>query len=94
MYIIPKSYPYLAIKSLFEIDTLDVGINLVGDFLDTHPQRFDSLSEADQESLSEKVQSRSSENWFQLWISQMGKGLQTAGDTDTDTGIFKTVLRI
>ena len=42
-----ESYPYLDVKSLFEIDTLGVGPNLVGEFMGTAPCRYDALSNAE-----------------------------------------------
>ena len=91
-----QSYPYLNVKSLFEIDTLDVGRNLVGEFMGTAPCRYDALSEAQTERLKEVVRNRQ-ENWFRHWLVQMGEGLQaTLGEesTDTDKGAFRRWLEI
>ena len=92
-----RSYPYLDVKSLFEIDTLSVGRNLVGEFLSTGPRRYDALSDADTTRLWEVVENKANENWFLRWLVQMGEGLQaTLGveSTDTDKGAFRRWLRI
>ncbi len=92
-----ESYPYLGVKSLFEIDTLGVGRNLVGEFLGTSPCRYDALSDADTTRLREVVEHRGNENWFRQWLVQMGEGLQaTLGEesTDTDKGAFRRWLEI
>ena len=92
-----KSYPYLAVKSLFEIDTLGVGRNLVGEFLGTAPCRYDALSDADTSRLREAVEHKGDENWFRRWLVQMGEGLQAtlgAESTDTDKGAFRRWLEI
>ena len=91
-----QSYPYLSVKSLFEIDTLGVGRNLVGEFMGTDPCRYDALSEAQTTRLREVVEHRK-ENWFRQWLVQMGEGLQaTLGKeaTDTDKGVFRRWLGI
>ena len=92
-----ESYPYLGVKSLFEIDTLGVGRNLVGEFLGTAPCRYDALSDADTTRLREVVEDTGNENWFRRWLVQMGEGLQaTLGEesTDTDKGAFRQWLEI
>ena len=92
-----ESYPYLGVKSLFEIDTLGVGRNLVGEFLGTAPCRYDALSDADTTRLRELVEDTGNENWFRRWLVQMGEGLQaTLGEesTDTDKGAFRRWLEI
>ena len=92
-----ESYPCLDVKSLFEIDTLGVGRNLVGEFLGTAPCRYDTLSDGDTARLREVVERRGNENWFRRWLVQMGEGLQaTLGteSTDTDKGAFRRWLEI
>ena len=92
-----ESYPYLDVKSLFEIDTLGVGRNLVGEFLSTTPCRYDALSDVDTARLREAVEQKSDENWFRRWLVQMGEGLQAtlgAESTDTDKGAFRRWLEI
>ena len=92
-----ESYPYLSVKSLFEIDTLGVGRNLVGEFMGTAPCRYDALSETETTRLWEAVERTGNENWFRRWLVQMGEGLQaTLGEesTDTDKGAFRRWLGI
>ena len=92
-----ECYPYLGVKSLFEIDTLGVGRNLVGEFMGTAPCRYDQLSEAETTRLWEVVERMGNENWFRRWLVQMGESLQaTLGEesTDTDKGAFRRWLEI
>lgn len=63
-----ESYPYLGVKSLFEIDTLGIGRNLVGEFLGTSPRRYDALSDADAARLREAVEQTRDKNWFRRWL--------------------------
>ena len=92
-----ESYPYLGVKSLFEIDTLGVGRNLVGEVLGTAPCRYDALSDAETARLWEVVEHMGNENWFRQWLVQMGEGLQAIlgeESTDTDKGAFRRWLEI
>lgn len=91
-----ESYPYLDVKSILEIDTLDVGRKLVGDFSDGEERRFDSLSEEDRDALVERLR-ESEENWFRRWLVKMGEGLndELGGKaTETPTGAFRRWLEI
>ena len=92
-----ESFPYLGVKSLFEIDTLDVGRNLVGEFLSTAPCNYDALSDVETARLWDVVEHKDNENWFRRWLEQMGEGLQAtlgAESTDTDKGAFRRWLEI
>lgn len=92
-----KSYPYLDVKSLFEIDTLDIGRSLVGEFMGIAPCKYDTLSNEQTMQLRKTVEDRNDENWFRKWLVQMGEGLQaTLGEesTTTDKGAFRRWLEI
>ena len=92
-----ESFPYLGVKSLFEIDTLGVGRNLVGEFMSAAPCRYDALSKAETARLWEVVERNSQENWFRRWLVQMGEGLQAnlgEESTNTDKGAFRRWLEI
>lgn len=91
-----ESYPYLDVRSIFEIDTLDVGRKLVADFLDGTERRFDSLSEEEQDDLVEGLR-ESEENWFRRWLVKMGEGLNYElgpQATETPKGAFRKWLEI
>ena len=90
------SYPYLDVKSILEIETLDVGRKLMADFLDGTECRFDSLSDEDRDDLVEDLRERD-ENWFRTWLVKMGEGLndELGGKaTETRTGAFRKWLEV
>lgn len=91
------SYPYLDVRSVFEIETLNVGRNLVSDFLGGLPRRFEALSGKEREELLEVSRRRREENWFRTWLVKMGEGLQLvlgAEGTDTPKGAFRHWLEL
>jgi len=91
-----RSYPYLDVRSIFEIDTLDVGKNLVSDFTGGLPCRFDALSLEQQDNLLDKLRERDV-NWFRTWLVKMGEGLQYyLGEdaTETPKGAFRRWLEL
>lgn len=90
------NYPYLSVRSLFEIDTLEVGRNLVGEYLGTDPQSYETLTKSETNRLMNIVKQGDS-NWFRQWLVQMGERLQaTLGEesTITDKGAFRDYLGI
>ena len=92
-----KSYPYLDVKSLFEIDTLSIGNQLVAEYVGGSPRGYDTLSTREKDRLSEVVEQRQTDNWFRVWLVQMGERLQaTLGEeaTDTNSGSFRHWLGI
>ena len=91
-------YPYLDVLSVLEIDTYEVGPNLVSElgggfkpFRDLTPKEAAKLlKEFDSEEETKR-------NWFQMWLVQMGEGIQRElGEeaTDTPTGAFRKRLGI
>lgn len=91
-----ESYPYLDVKSILEIDTLDVGRKLVADFLGGTERRFDSLSNEEREGLVKDLRERD-ENWFRTWLVKMAEGLndELGGKaTETSTGAFRKWLKV
>lgn len=90
------NYPYLSVRSLFEIDRLDVGRNLVGENLGTGPRSYEMLSASESNRLMRNI-NESDKNWFRQWLIQMGEGLQaTLGveSTNTEKGVFRRYLGI
>ena len=89
-------YPYLDVRSIFEIDTLDVGRNLISDFLGGLPRRLDALSGEERGRLFDEAAARN-ENWFRLWLVKMAEGLHLnlgSEATDTPKGAFGRWLEI
>ena len=89
-------YPYLDVRSIFEIDTFDVGKNLVSDIAGGLPRRFDTLSREQQDGLLDMIRERD-ENWFRTWLVKMGEGLQLdlgVEATNTPKGAFRRWLEL
>ena len=92
-----ETYPYLEVKSLFEIDTFDVGSNLIADLLNlTEPRPFESLAESVQHELVADSRG-SNKNWFRMWLVKVGDALRDRlGETKlkTRTGAFRDLLEV
>ena len=68
------AYPFLDVKSIFEIETLDVGRSIVSDVTAGKVCEFDSLSEDEKTALAKRFRG-SNENWFKMWLATMVGGL-------------------
>lgn len=91
-----EKYPYLDVRSIFEIDTLDIGTEFVSDFLHGASGGLKSLSQEEKDMLFKNAKDRS-ENWFRIWLVKMGDRLQYelgADATDTPKGAFRYRLGI
>ena len=91
-----REYPYLDVHSIFEIETLDVGQNMVSDVAGGLPRRFDALTRDEQAALVEQSR-ESEENWFKKWLEKMGEGLHFelgAEATKTPKGAMQRWLEI
>ena len=93
-----KEYPYLDVRSVLEIDTYDVGQNLVSEF-GGGLRRFRDLTAREAETVIKASESEkeSTRNWFQVWLVQMGEGIQRQlGEeaTNTPSGAFRKWLGI
>ena len=86
-----RAHPYLEVQSIFEIETMDVGLSFVSDYRSDGAVRFDSLTKDEQEQLIKKSDN-SSENWFKKWLEKMGEGLfsiRREKSIETPTNIFR-----
>ena len=86
-------YPYLDIKSIYEIEEYDIGAHFVADFCNVPPQQFDELDSERREYA--QTRSYDGENWFRLWLKQMARGIASdldIIDTDTKSGQFERFL--
>ena len=91
-------YPYLDVRSVLEIDTYEVGKNLISE-LGGGFRPFRDLTQEEAENLLKASDSEeeTKKNWFQRWLVQMGEGVQRElGEeaTDTSTGAFRKGLGI
>ena len=68
-----KLYPYLDIRSLLEIDRLDIGRQLISELTGGPPKYFDDLDQREKTILEKSLKGK---NWFRLWLIQMAEGLQ------------------
>ena len=83
-----KEYPYLDVRSVLEIETNDVGENLVAELGGVQkPFRELTKEEADRVlKASDSGGEETTRNWFQTWLVQMGEGIQRdLGEEATDT---------
>ena len=88
-----KQYPYLDIRSILEIEEYGVGEQIVGEYLRSTPQDFQSLSPDVQKRIVDAMPD--DENWFRLWLVQMAEALSvepTIGSIETATGEFGALL--
>ena len=76
-----KLYPYLNVRSIYELETLDIGKEFVSDIVGGKPRSIDELSTQDKNKL-EKAEL----NWFKEWLTKMWEGLQVSlGPDATET---------
>ena len=96
-----KSYPYLDIRSILQIEGMAIGEQLVAELSGKPPQRFDSLSPEDQEQiLQASTEQASTEqtgteiNWFHTWLVQMAEAfeIQLTNGAATPKGEFSKLL--
>ena len=66
-------YPYLDIRSLLEIDNLDIGRQLISELTGGPPKNFDDLDDKERKILEKSLNGK---NWFRLWLIQMAEGFQ------------------
>ena len=86
-----KQYPYLDIRSILEIETMDIGHQLVAEFGNGIPQKFQDLTEEEQIALRQKI--GTNKNWFKIWLEQMAEAFDTQSiDIKTPKGIFGSLL--
>ena len=85
-----KTYPLLNIKSILEIELLDVGSYVSSELLGGSPREYDMLTPQD------KTRANSlNSNWFKVWLEQMAEGfVRERGDSsiNTSTGLFRKIL--
>ena len=86
-----KSYPYLDIQSIFELET--VGQQLVGELSAGLPRELWELSIDEREELINNAGTGS--NWFELWLRQKAESFQVElGAVETKAGFVERFLEI
>jgi hypothetical protein len=83
-----QEFPYLDVRSLVNIDSMDIGDKMIGDLLGGPPRSFDSLSRDEKARLAKAE--KSDRNWFHMWLQQMAEGVfLTVESIDTPSGMFR-----
>lgn len=86
-----KSYPYLDIQSIFELET--VGEQLVGELSSGFPREFRELSIEEREELIEQAGWR--RNWFELWLRQKAESIRVEiGTVETESRFVERFLEV
>ena len=88
-----QAYPYLDVRSILEIDTMDVGKQLVGEYSGGPPRPFRSLSDDEQGVVLATAGVH--RNWFRIWLEQMAEAFARSpaiSGLRTDTGEFEKLL--
>ena len=88
-----EEYPYLNIKSILEIDEMQIGHNIVSDLIGGQPRPYYSLSSHEQSAVREKA--GRNWNWFRMWLKQMAEALfaePAIATLETSAGEFNKLL--
>ena len=86
-------YPYLGVRSVFEIEDLGVGAQLVSEVLGGAPRPFADLTDEEQQRAAGI--GNEGTNWFRLWLEQMAEAFVrelAEGSVDTPSGAFSRIL--
>jgi len=84
-----KSFPYLDVRSILEIEP--IGSQLVSEFLGVAPRPYEDLTPEEQERV--KAAAGRDKNWFRLWLKQMAEALyRDLGSVRTPVGAFERLL--
>ena len=83
------AYPYLDIRSIFDIDEPDIGPRFVSDMLDREPISFRYLDEAERKRATERADEM---NWFHQWLVHMADALSDSLSIATPSGHFERVV--
>ena len=90
-----RDYPYLDIRSIFEIEEYNLGSRIFSYVLGLEPGDFNLMNQGDQESILSSIPC--DENWFRLWLINMAEALdlETCIESiETKTGVFSSLLDI
>ena len=87
-------YPYLEMRSIFELQEQEVGQHFISEFLGGSPRSYDDL-DADDLNLA-RTRSYEGINWFRLWMEQKAEAFErdlNINSTETETGEFRRLLQ-
>jgi hypothetical protein len=86
---VKKTYTYLNIKSLLDLD--QIGDNLVAEFAGGAPRSQFDLNENERETLARAFEGK---NWFRVWLKQKAEFAEINLDSvATTAGAFEALLR-
>ena len=89
-----EQYPYLEVRSLFELKDQDIGSHFISELLGGSPRAFEDLDEDDRK---EAVKGCYGEkNWFRMWLQQKAEAFERdlgVGSTATRSGQFQKLLQ-
>ena len=88
-----NAYRYLDIRSILEIEQMDIGKQLISDLIGGPPRSYADLEHDEIKMLEELPHD---ENWFRLWMVQMVEGFQRdmeISSFSTPSGQFEKFIR-
>ena len=88
-----EDYPYLGVRSLFEMTDYNIGTSFIRSLLGMSSEIFSDLTDEQQEDA--RTRHYPSHNWFRLWLKEMAEALvQESGidSTFTRSGEFDNFL--
>ena len=89
-----ERYPYLELRSIYELEDLEVGEHFVAELLGGAPRSFEELDD-DERARAQELK-YGEQNWFRMWLEQMAEAFErdlAIPSTDTDSGEFQKMLR-
>ena len=88
-----RQYPYLQVKSIYEIEDLGVGEQFVSELVGGPPRCFEELN--DDEKKRAANLNYDGKNWFRMWLKQMAEAFVRELDivsVSTENGQFEKIL--
>ena len=90
-----EQYPYLEVRSVFELEDQDIGGYFISELLGGHPRAFEDLDDID----LKKAFTRNYDgiNWFHLWLKQKAEAFERDPEipsTNTKSGQFQKLLEV
>ena len=85
-----KLCPYLDVRSILEIEEMEIGNQLVSELIGGRPRSFNSLTSFEIETIC-----KAKGNWFRMWLKQMAEALwrdPKVTSVSTKTKRFRRIL--
>ena len=86
-------YPYLDIRSVFEIEELGIGAQLISEIIGGPPRSFAELTNEEEKQAA--LVGHEGKNWFSLWLKQMAEAFVRelgSESVNTPAGFFSNIL--